>query len=285
MKILEQHHPHNQEEKLAIITSGGGMACVYSAGALLTLAEKFELDEPSLIISGSGSTGNSAYFLAKQYKEIETVWTKELVDGSEFISLMRAHQICDINHLVDVIFKERYPLDLERFNASKTKTFFAATNCRTGKAKYFDKTAADIFEVLRASMAIPGLYGEKVKIGEEAYIDGNVGATFIDDIRKAFSEGVEKILLIDNANNTLMTTFFTKIYANLVGDCLKKTVQRSLRIATSFSPPPLSNFFHLKFTGEHGTLDTNKERVKNTFEAGRKDVLENAELERFLKGM
>lgn len=154
--------------KIAIVTSEGGMSCSYSVGVILGLIDKYKLTDPDIIIGASGSSGILAYFVAKQYEAGRNIW-ENLLSTKKFISFSRWGKIMDIDYVIDEIFKKQEPLDIDAIKKSKIKLLIATTNLTTGDTEYFSNKD-DIFEALRASKAIVFFYGKKVQIGEYIYI-------------------------------------------------------------------------------------------------------------------
>ena len=159
------------KEKIAIIVSGGGMACSYNAGVLIGLINKYRTFKPDIVIGGSGGAGISAYYISRQKKSLKNIWLNLLSDR-KFINPFRFWKIINVDYLIDEIFKKQDPLDLDKVCFSKIKYFIATTNNKTGKVKYFsNKKKSNILEALRASMAIPIVYGKTVEIDGDRYCD------------------------------------------------------------------------------------------------------------------
>jgi len=185
-----------KKRTLAIVLSGGGMRCAYSAGVLTALFEKFNLTDPDIVIAASGSAGNSAYYLAGQYTFAAVVWIQKL-SGSRLISFKR-RRFFDVDYLIDTIFKKEYPLNLKTLRARKTRWLVPVTRVRDGETVFLSPPRNEgVYEYLRAAKAIPLIYGKEVAIGKEKYIDGDFGANFGDLIQKAIEEGASDILAVD----------------------------------------------------------------------------------------
>ena len=197
------------KDKIAIITSGGCMACIYSAGAILALAEKYNLKEPSIVIGNSGSSGTLAYYAAGQHESIRNIWSN-LLSTKKFINKLRLWKVIDIDYLIDVIFRKMDKLDMEKVYSSKTNLMIAATNYETGKVEYFsNKNKDNILEALKASKAIPLVYNKKVSINGKSYFDGAISASVEVNAMKAIEMGAEKLVIIDNeAPNPLSKILF-----------------------------------------------------------------------------
>lgn len=182
--------------KVAIITSGGGMRCAYSAGALVTLAKTLGYRKPDIFISASGSVGAMFYYLAGQYDDIERVWLR-YVPSSEIVRAFPPRLRLD--YVVDTILERELPLDEETVKATSTRWFVPVTDLATGRTEFVTNgTWFEPYEIMRAAKAIPFLYGGAVRLGGHSYIDGDVSVNMAELIRKARKEGATKILVITN---------------------------------------------------------------------------------------
>jgi len=185
-----------EKEKVAIVTSGGGMKCAYSAGALVTLAKRLGITEPDIFISASGSVGAMFYYLAGQYDDIEKVWVRHVPSPQ---IARRFPPRLNLDYVIDEILKREVPLNEVALAKTKTKWFVPVTDLDTGHTEYVsNETWFDPYEVMRAAKAIPLLYGGAVRLGAKPYIDGDVSVNMVALIRKAREEGAKKIFVISN---------------------------------------------------------------------------------------
>ena len=199
-----------KEEKVAIITSGGGMKCAYAAGALVALAKKLNITEPDIFISASGSVGAMFYYLAKQYNHIEKIWLRYL-PSPEFIRAFPPK--LRVDYAIDTVMRGELPLDERAFVKTKTRWFVPVTDLDTGRTEFIsNNTWFDPYEVMRAAKAIPFLYGGTVRLGGKKFIDGDMNMNMAELIRKARKEGATKILVI---SNTVMISGFAKWFVRL----------------------------------------------------------------------
>ena len=184
-------------KKLAIIMTGGGMKATYSVGALLALIEKFDLKNPEMIIAGSASAGTASYFTSGQHDSIKNIWG-ELLSTKKLINLWKFWKIFNTDYIIDEVFKKQDILNEEEVYSSKIKEFISVTNAKTGKVEFFsNKDEKDIFEIMRATKAIPIVYNKKIKIGNSKYIDTYLSSLGVNlKIQKAEQEGAGKIIII-----------------------------------------------------------------------------------------
>jgi predicted patatin/cPLA2 family phospholipase len=184
-------------QKIAIVSSGGGMQCVYAAGALSALVHEFGFVAPDIIVATSGSAGNAAYYLARQFDAGREIWTKHL-SSPRFISMMRPWRILDVNYLIDTVFKELLPLQVEQLMQTTTEFHIPVLHAKERRVRYISKADGfDIFEVLRAAKALPVFFGQKIDLGGEYYLDGGAGLQFEDTIEYARKLGATRIIAID----------------------------------------------------------------------------------------
>jgi predicted patatin/cPLA2 family phospholipase len=79
----------------------------------------------------------------------------------------------DIEGLVEV-FKGELSLDAGSVGRSATALRVAVTNCNTGAADHVLATEHNLFQLLKATMALPVVYGRVVDVEGVPYIDGGV---------------------------------------------------------------------------------------------------------------
>jgi len=280
------------KDKIAIVTNGGGMSCSYSAGAICALAEVYGLTEPDILVGSSGGAGTMAYFAAGQYSSIKNIWTN-LLCTRKFISFWRIFKIMDIDYLIDEVMKKQDPLNTERVHQTKIDLFLSATEQQTGKMKFFsNRSSEDIFEVLRASKAIPIVYNRTVAINGIKYIDGEISAKIIEEEEKAIAEGATYVISVrnDKKNNTLKN-FIMRTYFIFATKSLRKTIKNFCNGEICCHPyknPSQvcnANIFYISPTKKLkiGLLDNRRQSLEEAFEAGYNDVKDGEQLRLFLE--
>ena len=216
-----------KEEKVAIVTSGGGMKCAYAAGALVALAKKLKIAEPDIFISASGSVGAMFYYLAGQYDNIEKIWLRYL-PSPEVVRMFPPK--LRVDYIIDTIMHEKLPLDERAFIKTKTRWFVPVTDLDTGLTEFIsNNTWFDPYEVMRAAKAIPFLYGGTVRLGARSFVDGDLNMNMTGLIRKARKEGATKIIVISNTV-TLSgpARWFTKLYTYFANPMIRQMVRYDL---------------------------------------------------------
>ncbi|MFT7615772.1 MAG: putative patatin/cPLA2 family phospholipase [Candidatus Woesearchaeota archaeon] len=278
------------KKRLAIITSGGGMKCCWGAGVLLALKNKFAITNPDFLISASGSAGTSAYYLAKQYKDIKRIWTSGIVK-KKAINPLRFWKVIDVNYVIDEIFKKEEPLDAKKVCQSKTILLTPCISRDTGAIKYFtNKDKIDIFEMLRATKAIPIAFqmNPKVMIKNKAYCDSKLTSEGVTHLKKAVELGAKRIIVIDSDFPTIqhrIRDFLSEMWLDFQGSPFRYTYYDAERKARLYTVPKDVEVIIITPTTKPGIriLVTNKKVLTESFNLGYQETVDNKELEKFLK--
>jgi len=259
----------------AIVTSGGGMKCAYSAGALVTLAKELGITEPDIFVAASGSTGSMFYYLAHQYEDIEKAWTKYL-PSPHFIRYA-PFPAMKINYMVDTISKEYLPLNLEKLEATPTRYFVPVTDQDTGDTRFIgNELWFNPYEVMRAATAIPILYNGHVRLGSRSYLDGDFSTGVASLIKKAMDSGARRILLITNTDApTQVGKWILRLYGTLLRPGLRTSLIEDLETDQSITWPEGIEVVHVSPTYPLPTLLYSREKRKavESFNMGSNDLL------------
>jgi predicted patatin/cPLA2 family phospholipase len=173
-------------ERPALVVQGGGLRGVYSMAALAVLEELDLRDAFSVVVGSSAGAINGAYFLAHQARESVQIYTEDL-SSCRFISPWRVWRIVDVDYMIDVALKEHHPLDERELHAAPAAHLTVVTDAMTGQPRVVSaEEPVDLYEVFRATAALPGLYNKKVAIdGRPAarrYVDGGVASLLPLDV-------------------------------------------------------------------------------------------------------
>ena len=219
-----------KKERVAIVTSGGGMKCAYAAGALVALAKKLGITKPDIFISASGSVGAMFYYLTGQYGDIERIWNRYL-PSTPVVTLFPPR--FNVDYLVDTVLRQELPLDEEALSKTEAKWFVPVTDLTTGHTRFISNdTWFDPYEIMRAAKAIPLLYGGAVRLGATSYIDGDTSVNMAALIHKAREAGATKILCISNTvKSTGFLRWFIRVYAAFSSPMIRTLVLNDIRRA------------------------------------------------------
>ena len=181
--------------KIALVLSGGGMKCAYTAGVLTGLMQAYPRFMPDIIIAESGAAGSAVYFAAGQDRHALQTWLS-LCNNKKFINLWR-RPVMDVDYLVDTIFKLQHPFDIDALQKTPVDITFPVLNAQTGETTYISpKPPCDTYAAVKAAKAIPVLYGKTVTIEGREYIDGAFGSYVSDHVLEAERRGATHIIVV-----------------------------------------------------------------------------------------
>lgn len=194
-------------QKGTMILEGGAVRGVFTAGVLDVLMEKdYYLGH---VIGVSAGSCNAVDYISKQPgRTRDCIIRVGKDDGSliSFRSLIRNRSLFDM----DLLFEEdphyRHPFDFDTFFRSPITCEIVATNCLTGKAKYFSVKASDdggdakrarLMRICRASCSLP-LMSPMVEIDGVPYLDGGLADSV--PIVHALKSGSRKNVIVLTRN-------------------------------------------------------------------------------------
>ncbi len=254
------------------------MSCAYAAGAMVALARELNFREPNFLIAGSGSTGTFAYFAAKQYGIIKRVWTDALITR-KFLNRFRLWRIIDVDYLIDVIMKQENPVDMASVQASPSELLVAATNADTGKLTYFsDKEREDeeeIFELLRASKAMPVAFNKVISVDGGRYCDTELSADLRAHIREAVRRGATKVIAINNSVPRLESSLAMGAWMRFQSKAFRERYREEWKAVTGYRVPEgvRLELVAPKRGTPVSTLTSTKKGMLETYEMGYRDML------------
>jgi len=150
-----------------------------------------------LVVGSSAGAMNGCYFLAGQAHPGVGIYVDHLTGSvlpRRFVSPARVHKIMDIDWLVDVVLRAEVKLDVAALRSAPARMLMTCSDLRTGEPVLFDQQSPDLFEVLRASAALPVLYGRRPKVAGTRYADG--GLTAPVPVAQAVAAGATDILIL-----------------------------------------------------------------------------------------
>ena len=232
---------------LSIIAEGGAMRGAYVLGVIDALYSYFGLKHVDSLTGSSASASTLSYYASDQFYPGYYIWTGEATNP-RFLSignLFKGRPFLDIDYMVDEVFKKKIPLDPDKINKSKMHLVIPLTNAKTGKAEYFDsKTNEDIFEILRAAMAAPFVYGKFVKIRSKVYFDGSFSDPFPIDIPRI--KDSRKIIILTKPSNNSKKTNTERVLLTMLQWKMKKGVYNALKDGYSIYNKKIDKITELK---------------------------------------
>jgi predicted patatin/cPLA2 family phospholipase len=161
-------------ERPALVVQGGGLRGIYSLSALAVLEELGLRDAFSRVVGSSAGAINGAYFLAGQAGESISIYSEDL-SNREFFNPWRLRKRVDVDYMIETL-KRRHPLKIDAMLAAPATLYTVLTDAETAEAHVVSNRDPrfDVYEVFRATAALPGLYNERVPLGDRRYVDGGV---------------------------------------------------------------------------------------------------------------
>lgn len=184
----------DRSDKPALVIQGGGMRGIYSIGALAGLEDAGLREAFGVVVGSSAGAVNAAYFLAGQVEQGLRIYLDELTN-SRFVNPARLWRVLDVDHLIDDVLRTRHPIDLTALSRASAEFLTVLTDAATGVAHVVSPADGhDLYEVLRATAAMPALYNRKIRLGGRHYIDGGVVAPV--PLEQAFAAGARQALVV-----------------------------------------------------------------------------------------
>ncbi len=166
-----------------LVVQGGGMRGIYSAGAMSALADAGVADSFSHIFASSSGAINAAYLMSGQTDLVAAGYADHLNKTSPFIRYWRLRKIVNIDYLVDSILRHaETPLNVKALIDSPTVLHVVVTDFNTAESVEitnrevggWDANGNLMYELFRATSALPLFYNRVVEIGGGKYVDGGV---------------------------------------------------------------------------------------------------------------
>jgi predicted patatin/cPLA2 family phospholipase len=178
----------------AIVVEGGAMRGIFSVGVLDVFLER-AFEPFDLAIGVSAGACNLASHVARQRGRNLRAYL-DLMTRREFIDLRRfalGGSVVDLDWLWDELAR-REPLDVAAIERSPVEFIVVATGERTARPVYLRPGLEDMFEALKGSCALPGLYRGVTSVAGIGLIDGGVSDPI--PVEEAYRRGARRILIV-----------------------------------------------------------------------------------------
>ena len=176
--LLLQRDPAHEQIRTALVILGGGMRGASGGGIGIAFHALGLGDVFDVVVGVSTGAPVAAYFLAgpKQMALGASIYYQDL--PPRFIRYCR-RPIVDIDFLESVFRTGSKKLDVGSIRKHRSKFYVAVTKTSSGEGVLLNaKRISDLVTVIKASTALPGLYGRSVSVNDELFIDGGVGNPF-----------------------------------------------------------------------------------------------------------
>jgi predicted patatin/cPLA2 family phospholipase len=184
-----------QLERPALVIEGGGLRGAFAVGVLRVLLERFGPQAFGGVYAVSSGVFGASFFIADQGKEMESTW-RDLVCDTQLIdywNVLRREPVLKLDRLVG-LFQGPVLLNVDQIQHSPAELVFALTDRVTGAAAYFDAKRAEIFDLMRASSALPVVYPKAIMIDGQRYYDG--GQSDAIPIRFVLKRGYRQAMVV-----------------------------------------------------------------------------------------
>ncbi|MDD1793073.1 DUF6363 domain-containing protein [Enterovibrio sp. ZSDZ42] len=191
-------HSSGRKRRVALVAQGGGQRGIYTSGVLDSFLDA-GFDPFEMYIGTSAGALNISSYLTRQ-RGFGRRFITEYTTQDRFFNLLkyvRRQQFMDLDWALEIMGPTHsLGLDIEKAkNVLVNRHAYAcATNTQTLEPDYFRLFENDWMDVLTATCAIPMLYPNSVKLGDQYYVDGGVSSAI--PAREAFNRGADVIVVI-----------------------------------------------------------------------------------------
>jgi predicted patatin/cPLA2 family phospholipase len=201
--------------KVALLVEGGGLRGAFAVGVLRVLLERLGATSFDGVFAVSSGVFAASYFVANQGEDMEATW-RDLVCNRQLIdywNILKREPVLKLDHLID-LFKGSVRLNLQHIYDSPAELLFVLTHWDTGAPAYFDAKRPEIFDLMRASSALPLIYNRPVIIDGQLYYDG--GQSDALPIKFILDRGYDRVLVVRTRPANYRKTRRSAWGANLV---------------------------------------------------------------------
>lgn len=201
-----QSRSHNAHEPaptqgVGLVLEGGGMRAAYTAGVLDAFLDE-GIALPYVIGVSAGANAGSDYVVGQRERNYR-VFVEFAADPryAGYANLLRERSWFGMRFLFETLPDELAPFDYEALGSTARTLVVAATDCATGRPRYFCQHDYDarwfIHTVHRASSSIP-VVSPPVEIEGRLYLDGGVSDPI--PIERSISDGNRRNVVVLTRN-------------------------------------------------------------------------------------
>ena len=192
-----------------LVVQGGGMRGIYSAGAVAGLADAGLARSFAHIFASSSGAINAAYLMSEQTDLVAAGYAEHLNSDSPFIRYWRLNKLVDIDFLIDNILRHsELPLNVKAVIDSPTILHVILTEFMT--ARPFEISSKEVaardssgdllFEVFRATTALPVFYNRVIDIAGIKFVDGGISDAI--PLIRAIEAGCTDIIVVTTRDSS-----------------------------------------------------------------------------------
>ncbi|WED22695.1 DUF6363 domain-containing protein [Vibrio sp. JC009] len=185
------------EGRTALVAQGGGQRGIFTSGVIDSFILS-NFDPFDAFYGTSAGAMNLCAFLCRQ-SGLGRSFILDLTTDDKFFHLysyIRRKQTLNMEWALDRICDYPYKLDLDlgRRALRGRDAFAAVTHAGELRDHYLPIIDHNWYDIMRATCAIPGLYGKEVEVGSERYVDGGVSAAI--PVQEAWRQEARNIVVI-----------------------------------------------------------------------------------------
>lgn len=159
----------------ALVLPGGGMRATWQVAALASLAHSGLHHHLDMVVGSSAGAINGCALAAGDLERGVRTYTHQL-SGWRFINPARPWKVMDVDYLVDHVIGRQRAISAAAVRSSGLPVHIVLTDATTGQPHTVASDHPELFDVLRATAALPLLYGRRVRVDGVPYVDGGVTA-------------------------------------------------------------------------------------------------------------
>jgi len=267
--------------KRALVIGGGGFFGAYNAGVCVTLCKRLGYDYFDTIYGCSSGALAAVMYASNQTHHLENIW-RNLVDGKKvinFLNIIRGGQVLNLEYLEDLIKNNGGASIVNKIFSSSVKIKLVVTEIGSGNPRYLSLTKGNIFDLIKASAAVPFIHGP-VMVNNKFYIDG--GLTDPLPIIPAIHDGHDEIVAIlnrpqkpglSNRQKKVIVGLALRLISKNAYLLFKLEDQIISRIEKNLKDNPFVSAIRPKRSLPIDSfIDTDKERINKTFNIGVRDA-------------
>jgi predicted patatin/cPLA2 family phospholipase len=244
------------------------MRGIFSVGVLDVFHER-GFAPFDLAIGASAGACNLASHVAEQKGRNRRAYF-DLMTRREFIDIKRAalgRSVVDLDWLWDTL-AVREPLDVDAIGRSSVEFVVVATSAQSGEPVYLRPRADEVFDALKGSCALPGLYRGRVAVRGESLVDGGVSDPI--PVEEAYRRGARRMVVVRSRPASYVKTngWSSRLSAAwmrgtpTVAAAMLRTAERYQRaVAMLLAPPPDCHVVHVAPTIPMRTSRTTRDRA------------------------
>ena len=266
--------------KRALVVGMGGLRGGYDAGVVVELCRELGPDYFDTVFASSVGVFAATFFLANQPDIIENTW-RNLVDGRKLVNLFnffRHRDILDLEYLTEIFQNEVSRLNTEQVFKTRANLIYVLTEYPTGKVVYCKPKKENLFELMRASSALPFVH-RPIRVDGVNYIDGGLVSPL--PIAEAIKEDFNEIIAVYNKPSGFYVGKSFKIFHRIMSLFLPPAISKLLNRYESKTrklQELISQNQHVTVIRQktqiplRSILDTNKARLNATIDKGVSDA-------------